>query len=111
MKQHELKVTFQPSGRSVYVLSGTVLLEAIGRAGIILQTPCGGRGTCGKCKVKIMNGECSPSAAGTQALSSEQIQQGFRLACQTHVENNLVIEIPRESRFETTDQILTSDTG
>ena len=45
MKSNEIKVTFQPSGRSVFVLPGTLLLEAAGRAGIVLQTPCGGRGT------------------------------------------------------------------
>ena len=111
MKQHEVKVTFQPSGQSVYVLPGTVLLEAAGRAGIILQTPCGGKGTCGKCKVKVMNGQRPPSAATAQALSNEQVQQGFRLACQTHVEDHMVVEIPRESRFEATDRILTGDTG
>lgn len=111
MKTKEVKVTFQPSGRSIYVLPGTVLLEAAGRAGIILQTPCGGKGTCGKCKAKIMNGQCPPPAASAQALSNEQIAKGFRLACQSHVEDHLVVEIPRESRFEETDRILTGDTG
>ena len=61
MKSEEVKVTFQPSGRTVYVLPGTVLLEAAGRAGIILQTPCGGRGTCGKCRVRIVAGSCAPA--------------------------------------------------
>jgi uncharacterized 2Fe-2S/4Fe-4S cluster protein (DUF4445 family) len=55
-KQHEIKVTFQPSGRSVFALPGTLLLEAAGRAGVALQTPCGGRGTCGKCRVRIASG-------------------------------------------------------
>ena len=71
MKPNELKVTFQPSGRSVYVLPGTTIMEAAGRAGIILQTPCGGKGTCGKCQVKIMgspsgstDGSAPDSAAG-----------------------------------------------
>ena len=111
MKSKEVKVTFQPSGRSIYVLPGTVLLEAAGRAGIILQTPCGGRGTCGKCKVKIVNGECPPSAASAQALSNEQIEDGFRLACQSHIEDHLVVDIPQESRFEASNRILTGDTG
>ncbi len=111
MKTKELKVAFQPSGRNVYVLPGTTILEAAGRAGIILQTPCGGNGTCGKCRVKIVSGQCHPSKAAVQTLSEEQLQQGFRLACQTHVENHLSIEIPRESRFEARGQILTGDTG
>ena len=93
MKKDEMKVTFQPSGRSVYVLSGTPLLEAAGRAGIILQTPCGGQGTCGKCKVQVVS-EPEPS-----------------LACQTKVEASMVVDVPAESRFETRQQILVTDSG
>ena len=59
MKANEVKVTFQPFGRSVFVLPGTLLLEAAGRAGIILKTPCGGKRTCGKCKVKVCKGKVS----------------------------------------------------
>jgi uncharacterized 2Fe-2S/4Fe-4S cluster protein (DUF4445 family) len=61
----EFKLTFKPSGRSVYVLPGTLLLEAAGRAGIVLQTPCGGNGTCGKCKVRVVGGCCAPVRDGS----------------------------------------------
>lgn len=105
----EIKITFQPSGRSVFVLSGTSLLEVAGRAGIVLQSPCGGRGTCGKCKVRITKGECDSSDSST--LSSDLLQQGFLLACHTHVKSPLTVEIPAESLFETTNKILTGDTG
>jgi len=108
MRSKEVKVTFQPSGRGVFVLPGTLLLEAAGRAGVVLQTPCGGQGTCGKCKVRILDGECVFSAAGERILSDEQVRQGYRLACHTYIENPLVIEIPPESRFEATEQILTT---
>jgi len=111
VRSKEVKVTFQPSGRSVFVLPGTLLLEAAGRAGVVLQTPCGGQGTCGKCKVKIVKGACAPSVAAERVLSDEQLGQGYRLACQTYIENPLVIEIPPESRFEATEQILTTHAG
>ena len=107
---NEIKVTFQPSGRSVYVLPGTLLLEAAGRAGIILQTPCGGKGTCGKCKVRLVGGHPAATEA-TGNLSEALVKEGYRLACQAHVAENLVVEIPRESMFEATEQILTGDTG
>ncbi|MBN1675160.1 MAG: DUF4445 domain-containing protein [Kiritimatiellae bacterium] len=108
MKAEEVKVTFQPSGRSVFVLPGTLLLEAAGRAGVVLQTPCGGRGTCGKCKVRIVAGSCVAAPAAERILPAEQVQAGYRLACQTYVEQErLVIDIPAESRFEAADQILT----
>ncbi len=88
---HELKVLFQPSGRRVFVLPGTRLLEAAERAGIILQTPCGGKGTCGKCRVQI---------AGADVL-----------ACQYVVEHDLVVDVPDESLFIGGQQILVTDAG
>ncbi|MBT3194212.1 MAG: DUF4445 domain-containing protein [Verrucomicrobia bacterium] len=93
MKQNEIKVTFEPSGRSVYALPGTPLVEAAGRAGIILQMPCGGQGTCGKCKVQITS-KSEPS-----------------LACQTRVEQEMVVNVPVESRFEASQRILVADSG
>ncbi len=109
MQGHEIKVTFQPSGRSVYVLPGTVLLEAAGRAGVILQTPCGGKGTCGKCRVKLV--DAPHVLASTGALSDQQVEDGYRLACCTPVEAPMVVEVPPESTFENQQQILTDDSG
>jgi len=111
MKSREVKVTFQPSGRSVFVLPGTLLLEAAGRAGIALQTPCGGQGTCGKCRVRILDGQRPPSAADEHILSAEQVQQGYRLACQTYIDERLIVEILAESRLEAAQQILTTHAG
>ena len=110
MNAKELKVTFQPTGRTVYVLSGTPVMEAAGRAGIILQSPCGGKGTCGKCRVRLVN-PSSESGEGTDGISDELVREGYRLACQTHVTEDIVIEIPKESLFEATEKILTGDTG
>jgi len=106
----ELKVTFQPTGRTVYVLSGTPVMEAAGRAGIILQSPCGGKGTCGKCRVRLIN-PATESDEGTDGIPDELVRDGYRLACQTHVTEDIVIEIPKESLFEATEKILTGDTG
>ncbi len=111
MHGHEIKVTFQPSGRSVYVLPGTVLLEAAGRAGVILQTPCGGKGSCGKCRVRLVDAPSDPTPASVGDLSERQIAEGYRLACCTPVDAPLVVEVPPESTFESQQQILTADSG
>jgi len=110
MKPQEVDITFQPSGRRVYVLPGTKILEAAGRAGIILQTPCGGRGTCGKCRVQVISGPCG-EAADSGPLSGELAAEGYRLACQTEVQGPAVINVPSESMFEHRQQILVSDSG
>jgi len=111
MHGHEIKVTFQPSGRSVYVLPGTVLLEAAGRAGVILQTPCGGKGTCGKCRVRLVDAPPAPSSASVGSLSPQQVEDGYRLACCTPVDAPMVVDVPPESTFERQQQILTDDSG
>jgi len=109
---NEVKVRFQPSGQNVYVLPGTSLVEAAGRAGIILQTPCGGRGTCGKCRVRIVSGEISSSeSAAKGTLSEDLVNLGFRLACQTSIDSDMVVDIPEESMFESSQRILVDDSG
>ncbi len=107
----ELRVLFEPSGRKVFVLPGTVLLEAAAQAGFILHTPCGGAGHCGKCLVRIRSGRCTPSATEEATLGAARIAEGFRLACQARVEGPLTIEIPETSLFQSQQQILTADSG
>ncbi|KKK73773.1 hypothetical protein LCGC14_2890440, partial [marine sediment metagenome] len=43
----QVQVTFQPTARSIRVHPGTSVLEAAGRCGLVIDTPCGGEGTCG----------------------------------------------------------------
>jgi uncharacterized 2Fe-2S/4Fe-4S cluster protein (DUF4445 family) len=112
VRTEEAKVTFEPTGRTVYVLPGTKIIEAAGRAGIILQSPCGGQGTCGKCRVRVMSGAAHADApAGPHALNDDLRAKGHRLACQTAINGPMVIEIPEESLFEHRQQVLVSDSG
>ena len=53
---------------------------------------CGGKGVCGKCKVKI-NRPSEPTDAEKKKLSAEEIGQGFRLACQTQACDGMEIEL------------------
>lgn len=75
------RVVFKPDDKEISIHQGATLLEAARQGGIILTTPCGGKGTCGKCAV---------------LLHPEEQQV---LACQYRVERDLVVTIPRESRF------------
>ena len=107
MPQQQLKVTFEPHGRVVFVLPGTTILEAAGRAGLTIDTPCGGEGTCGKCRLRITSGACEPTAVQQDAFSADQLQEGWRLACQTAVTAETVAVIPQDSLFARRHQILT----
>ncbi|MDZ7262883.1 MAG: ASKHA domain-containing protein, partial [candidate division KSB1 bacterium] len=97
-----LQVRFEPSGRIVPVLPGTSLLTASERAGFRLPSICGGQGTCGKCKVRILQGTSSFTSLEQESLSSEERQQGIHLACQTLVHQNLTVEMLTEEQTEGT---------
>ncbi len=99
MTRQTHRVTFQPEGRNVFVLDGAKLVEAAGRAGIILNQPCGGEGTCGKCRVQILQEAPEPTAAERTHLDQQQLGAGWRLACQVTVRDDLVVSIPEETRF------------
>jgi uncharacterized 2Fe-2S/4Fe-4S cluster protein (DUF4445 family) len=107
----ELRVTFQPSGRTVHALPGTTILEAAACVGLVLQTPCGGGGTCGKCLVRVCSGATGDRATHGHRLTAAQRQEGWRLACCTTIEGEAVIEVPASSMFERCQKILTGDAG
>jgi len=93
------KVTFQPDGKSVSVLDGTTVFEAAARAGIILTSPCGGKATCGKCRVEITAHAPAPTEADQKLLPAEDLARGARLACQCRIHASMVVNVPHETRF------------
>ena len=74
-------ITFKPDGEQILIHSGATLIEAAGQAGIILNTVCGGKGTCKKCLVYL-----EPDAREV-------------LACQYKIDSDLTVTIPAGSRF------------
>lgn len=73
---------FQPEGISYVNKEGETVLEAAIKAGVILESPCGGNGICGKCRIKVLIGEGNPvTEEEKQIFSKEEILEGWRLAC------------------------------
>jgi uncharacterized 2Fe-2S/4Fe-4S cluster protein (DUF4445 family) len=106
MRETEVLVSFRPSGREVFVLPGTRLIEAAAGAGIVLDIPCGGEGICGRCRVKVTQGASQPTAAEVEHFSTAELQTGWRLACQSAVCDPSEVEIPAASLVSTMHQIL-----
>lgn len=75
------KVTFRPDDKVVNIHKGAKLVEAASKAGIILNTVCGGKGTCGKCAVELVE-------------SGETVY-----ACDYKVTSDLEVKVPDKSRF------------
>lgn len=51
-----LSVTFLPDEQEITVDAGTTVIEAAALAGVELEGPCGGKGTCGKCLIRLYKG-------------------------------------------------------
>lgn len=83
-------VTFHPAGVTVEVPAGTTLLEAARLAGLPLPSTCGGRGTCGDCAVRILEGD-APPPGGLEQASLAGAPPSVRLACLTRVTSPLTV--------------------
>ncbi|MCL5734235.1 MAG: ASKHA domain-containing protein [Actinobacteria bacterium] len=92
------RIDFQPVGRRIYTHDGADVYLAAREDGVGLTSLCAGEGTCGKCKIRVVSGEVSPlHEREREALSVEEIAQGYRLACLTQVHGDIRVEIPLES--------------
>ncbi|MGZ3569989.1 MAG: ASKHA domain-containing protein, partial [Thermodesulfobacteriota bacterium] len=103
MEKH--KVTFLPDKKVIEVDEGALLLEAAEKAGVYLNSLCGGEGVCGKCRVQIVKGNAKVNGHSVAFFTKEEIEKGYVLACQTPVKEDLEVLIPPESRLEE-EQIL-----
>jgi uncharacterized 2Fe-2S/4Fe-4S cluster protein (DUF4445 family) len=92
------RIDFEPVGRRGECPAGLSLLEAAQRLGVDLVSLCGGRGTCHRCKVQVLNGSVSPPTENEKGyLSSQELESGYRLACQTYPRGDCQVGVPTES--------------
>lgn len=87
-------VHFMPQNVAVPVTPGTLLIDAARAAGISMETPCDGAGTCGKCKAKVSAEDRLRLRESPQDLRPGD---GWVLACQTTVLGDVKVEIEAES--------------
>jgi Na+-transporting NADH:ubiquinone oxidoreductase subunit F len=85
--------------RTVVVPADAKLLWGLTAAGIHLPAACGGRGTCGQCRVLIREGAGKALAIEASRIARRDIARGVRLACQVSIRGDLRIEVPDEILF------------
>lgn len=91
-------VEFRPQGAQSAVPVGTTLFSAAHWIGLPIESTCGGRGTCGKCKVQVLHGPAAVTAADHRHLAPGEIEAGWRLSCQAEVEGDTVCFVPELTR-------------
>src|SRR6266702_1518602 len=86
------EINFLPHDKRVRISTGTLLLDAAQQAAIDVEAPCNGKGTCGKCRVQIMEGEAAePHLDELIHLNAAEIAVGVRLACRSTVTGKSVV--------------------
>ena len=108
MKKHTIRL--HPLGKEILVNDQTPFIDVLQEFGI--EFPCGGKGTCGKCKVRLLNGEIKITETHRQKLDQLELASDWRLACFSHCTSDITLEIEQfnhliladESEFDFTPQ-------
>ena len=104
-----MKVTFQIEGASPVIIEcndGDNLLELARRANVAIDAPCSGNGSCGKCRVKLIEGQLE--SLQSRHISDEEYKDGWRLSCSSKVRSDCTVFVPDiasayQSRMKTAD--------
>lgn len=104
-----MKVTFQIEGASPVQIecnAGENLLELARRANVAIDAPCSGNGSCGKCRVKLLEGKLD--TIKSRHITDEEFEAGWRLSCNSKVVGDCTIFVPDiasayQSRMKTAD--------
>ncbi|MFQ5834688.1 MAG: ASKHA domain-containing protein [bacterium] len=91
MKNRKVRVIFRPEKKEILTSIRTPIKEAIKKAGIKVNYPCGGKGICGKCKIRV-KGKLSPLTS-VEKKHLQSVEKDIRLACQAVVEGDVGVEI------------------
>lgn len=111
MSEQNPLVIFMPAGRRDRVEPGKTVLDAARQVGVEIESICGGRLTCGKCKVRVENGRfdkhgihstgahlSQPSNEETDLLHKMGENSDYRLSCAACVDGDVLVFVPEESR-------------
>lgn len=97
-KDRLVTVRFENDDVEIHVAVGTTVSEAALIAGCAVETPCGGMGICGKCRVIVRSGVSQPDASEKRLLSQAELAEGVRLSCRTKIQGDTSVTIPETSR-------------
>ena len=103
------RIIFQIEGAAVVSIEANVgdnLLELARRANVAIDAPCSGNGSCGKCRVKLLEGQVE--TIKSRHISDEEFEAGWRLSCNCKVTGDCTVFVPDiasayQSRMKTAD--------
>lgn len=85
------KIELLPLGRTLEIEAGAALQDVLFPLGV--EFPCGGRGRCKGCRIKVLQGHIPVTSEHERILSAQELQAGWRLACRCQIASDLKIEL------------------
>jgi uncharacterized 2Fe-2S/4Fe-4S cluster protein (DUF4445 family) len=86
-----VRIRIEPRGLVLEVPRGAELADPLAAEGV--ELPCGGRGECGGCRVRVLEGELAASDEDRDLLGPERVAAGWRLACRCRADGDATIEV------------------
>ena len=93
MPSGDVKITIN-GDKELTVTTGNSLISTLAEQHIYLPSACGGKGSCGQCRCRVLQGGGSILPTEVGFFSRKEIQQGWRLGCQVKVKEDLSIAVP-----------------
>ena len=104
MNTQEITISVVEEGISFDIITSHEenILAALIRHGVYFSAACGGKGRCGKCKIRLTKGNLAISSSDEKYFSAEELAAGYRLACCAYPSANvsIVLEFAPEEDFE-----------
>ena len=90
----KVKININNGTKELEVASGNTLLGTLHENGVMLSSACGGKGSCGQCKVQVTEGGGQILPTETGHFSRKEQQDHWRLGCQVKVKDDMSIQVP-----------------
>lgn len=96
-----MTITVAENGKTIQISDkeGASLLELLRSQGIYVSAACGGKGTCGKCKVQMLSGATKIGEMDRKHLSEEELEAGWRLACMAYPKDDCCVKLGGADEF------------
>jgi len=99
-----VQLTILPDNVTIEVNEGDNLLKALDQAGIVINSSCGGRGTCGRCVVDLVSGDIR-----SEYTKSKKVGQGQVLSCKATIHSDATISVPNDGRRLSSHKVLINE--
>lgn len=90
----KVKISINNGKKEIEIESGKSLLNSLHEGGVMLSSACGGKGSCGQCKIQVLEGGGDILPTETVHFSRKEQQDHWRLGCQVKVKDNMKVQVP-----------------